>query len=355
MDRHIVHRDLKPANIFVRLDAGRDGRSTLVVGDVGLAKVLAHTAAFVSFAGTPAYLAPEVAAVGGGAGACSLASDIFSASLVAMEMVTSECVYSACGPAVPGDGRREQLVARAQARAEAVLAFAEDSRLTVEALGALLEACTRPAPSERVTFREIDARCRWPAADAKARTDAEANATAAAARAAEAEAKLARLEAEAKAHAEAEARARAEAAAKARTEAEAKARAEAEAKAHADAEAKARTEAEAKARADVEAKARAEAEAKAHAEAEAKARAEAEAKAPAEARQAASATCAYPVVDVMARPQSWSCPCTAARHLSSLRAASRCPCRRIYCCWWCSVDVDTGPCGELHSRRTASG
>jgi hypothetical protein len=171
-DRHIVHRDLKPANIFVRLDAGRDGRSTLVVGDVGLAKVLAHTAAFVSFAGTPAYLAPEVAAVGGGLGggaeACSLASDVFSASLVAVEMVTSECVYSACGPAVPGDGRREQLVARAQARAKAVLAFAEDSRLTVEALGALLEACTRPVPSERVTFRDIDARCRWPAAGGRA-------------------------------------------------------------------------------------------------------------------------------------------------------------------------------------------
>ena len=164
-----MHRDLKPDNMFVRAeDASRDGpRFALVVGDVGLAKGVTHTLERVSLAGAPAYLAPEVAAQGAAEG-CSLASDVYSASLVAVEMVTSECVYSACGPAVPGDGRREQLVARAQARAEAVLAFAEDSRLTVEALGALLEACTRRAPSERVTFRDIDARCRWPAAGGRA-------------------------------------------------------------------------------------------------------------------------------------------------------------------------------------------
>ena len=53
MEKRVIHRDLKPANMFVRRDAGRGGRLTLVVGDVGLAKEIQHTMAGASAAGTP--------------------------------------------------------------------------------------------------------------------------------------------------------------------------------------------------------------------------------------------------------------------------------------------------------------
>jgi hypothetical protein len=77
-------------------------------------------------------------------------------------MATRDCVYVTCGPAVPGDGRREQLVARARARVESALASAgAESRLTVDALRALLNACTVAVPAERASFADVDDLCRW--------------------------------------------------------------------------------------------------------------------------------------------------------------------------------------------------
>jgi serine/threonine protein kinase len=53
----VVHRDIKPANILV----GKDG--TVKITDFGISRVVADITATVTgtFAGTPAYLAPEVA------------------------------------------------------------------------------------------------------------------------------------------------------------------------------------------------------------------------------------------------------------------------------------------------------
>jgi len=54
-ERRTLHRDVKALNVF--LDAGRNVR----IGDLGVARVLAHTRGFArTFVGTPFHLAPEM-------------------------------------------------------------------------------------------------------------------------------------------------------------------------------------------------------------------------------------------------------------------------------------------------------
>ena len=221
VDRLVVHRDLKPDNIFVRSDVHPDGRAALVLGDLGLAKVVTGSKARVSMAGTPLYLAPEAA---GGGAMCSLASDVYSASLVAVELVSGQCVHNEQTGARDA-ARADELAAKAKARMTELLVFADDVPLSVTACDLLLGACAHVAPTDRPTFRMIRGACNVggaPAASAARGNGASAEAEAEAA-----------AEAEAKARAEVEAKARAEAEAKARAEAEAKARAQAEAKAQA--------------------------------------------------------------------------------------------------------------------------
>ena len=73
VDNRIVHRDLKPDNIFISRTVRRDGRPALVLGDVGLAKVVTSTHANISNAGAVLYMAPESRL---GLAACSVASDV---------------------------------------------------------------------------------------------------------------------------------------------------------------------------------------------------------------------------------------------------------------------------------------
>jgi len=83
--KHILHRDLKPQNLF--LTKTRD----LKVGDFGISKVMACTAAFArSFVGTPYYLAPEVI----GEKPYSWPADIWSMGCI---------VYQLCSLKVPFD------------------------------------------------------------------------------------------------------------------------------------------------------------------------------------------------------------------------------------------------------------
>ena len=108
LEKRLLHRDLKPENIFVsRRVAGCAARPALVVGDVGVSKQVAHTQAQASIAGTPMYVAPEVL-LSRGQAATSMASDVYSASLVAVEIVTCANVYEVrgltvceCMPRVP--------------------------------------------------------------------------------------------------------------------------------------------------------------------------------------------------------------------------------------------------------------
>ncbi len=54
-------------------------------------QLVTATSARITSMGTPLYLAPEAAV---GSAMCSLASDVYSASLVAVELVTRSCVHN---------------------------------------------------------------------------------------------------------------------------------------------------------------------------------------------------------------------------------------------------------------------
>ena len=151
-EARVVHRDLKPDNLFVHQLASQP-QPMLVVGDVGLSKQVARTVSLVSAAGAAAYRAPEAMA---DVSRCSTASDVYSASLVAVELAIRKQVYSETN----GDSsKKKSLIDEAQASMASILAFADDSELTVEAANMLLRACSIVDPDSRPSFRAIVAAC----------------------------------------------------------------------------------------------------------------------------------------------------------------------------------------------------
>lgn len=87
-----VHRDLKPSNILI--DADLRTR----VADFGVSTRYSGTTATVGeMAGTPAYMAPEVALLEGQPGAPSPLSDIYSLGCVAFELLVGRRPFQATG------------------------------------------------------------------------------------------------------------------------------------------------------------------------------------------------------------------------------------------------------------------
>ena len=111
------------------------------------------------------YLAPELA---GSAPRCSMASDVFSASLVAVEMITGVNVYT---HVCINKGDRAELASQATEKLKNILSFAEDSPLTIEAMALLVNACMKENPTDRCSFREVKRLCR--PVTAHSRTEAE--------------------------------------------------------------------------------------------------------------------------------------------------------------------------------------
>lgn len=116
-DRGVVHRDIKPSNILIRPapDAhAPDGfpgglllhdDDFLILTDFGLAKALESTRRVTAAVGTPAYMAPEQAAVGA---PIDGRADIFAASAVVAELAERMSVAP--------DPRVSDVLARGMAR-----------------------------------------------------------------------------------------------------------------------------------------------------------------------------------------------------------------------------------------------
>ena len=151
-DKKVVHRDIKPDNIFVH-DDERQQRPYLVLGDIGLAKALNRSASFVSAAGAVAYRAPEACT---DAAKCSQASDVYSVSLVAVELVTGRCVYSQSNGDLAVGAR---LAADATTKLGSALEFCGDAWLSSRAAELLLQACTIQDPTARPSFQAIVSMC----------------------------------------------------------------------------------------------------------------------------------------------------------------------------------------------------
>ncbi|MEZ0580571.1 serine/threonine-protein kinase [Nocardioides sp. MH1] len=116
-DRGVVHRDIKPSNVLIRpapeghAPDGRPGGALLrdddfvILADFGLAKALDSTRQVTAAAGTPAYMAPEQAAIGA---RIDGRADIYAASAVVAELLDRT-------PG-PRDARVAAAVARGMAR-----------------------------------------------------------------------------------------------------------------------------------------------------------------------------------------------------------------------------------------------
>ncbi len=94
--QHIIHRDLKPHNILLRKDG------SVVIADFGLAKVIdtARSQSFqsrLSYAGTPAYMAPEHFA-----GQADYGSDLYSLGVIAYQLFTKQLPFGGGSQAEEG-------------------------------------------------------------------------------------------------------------------------------------------------------------------------------------------------------------------------------------------------------------
>lgn len=134
----IVHRDIKPANILV--DPSRGARLT----DFGVAVVLGDTVpTAVRFAGTPGYIAPEVAH----RGECSPASDIYALGASLLELLRLRRLK-----ADPNTG--ESVTNAALRAALATLPFRQAPAVLAR-VGSLLATMLDPDPTQRPTAAEV--------------------------------------------------------------------------------------------------------------------------------------------------------------------------------------------------------
>lgn len=148
-DLGVLHRDIKPSNILFHSTAAGE---RMMIADLGLAKAIAHASGFTVAAGTPGYMAPEQARMGGG---LDKRVDVYALGALAYQMLTGHRPNSATGERIapPAEVRRDVprdvdgLVMRAlEPDRERRWADAKSLADTAETIRARLRAAEAPTP-----------------------------------------------------------------------------------------------------------------------------------------------------------------------------------------------------------------
>lgn len=102
-DLGVLHRDIKPSNILFHSTAVGE---RMMIADLGLAKAIAHASGFTVAAGTPGYMAPEQARMGGG---LDKRVDVYALGALAYQMLTGNRPNTATGERIapPAERRRD--------------------------------------------------------------------------------------------------------------------------------------------------------------------------------------------------------------------------------------------------------
>lgn len=145
--RGVIHQDVKPENVI--LARGTDGARAPTVIDFGAA-ALTDASDAPPRAGTPAYMAPELAR---GGAASDPRADVWAVGVMLYELLLGRRPYEA-------DGHRALLAALAHAEPIRLSRSAPDASA---ALCAVVERALAPAPDDRfpdlLTFRDALAAC----------------------------------------------------------------------------------------------------------------------------------------------------------------------------------------------------
>ncbi|SDM16890.1 serine/threonine-protein kinase [Allokutzneria albata] len=84
----VLHRDVKPSNVLFR--SGPDGKDRVLLGDLGLGKLLSEASTLTMIGGTPAYMAPEQA---GADEPLSVRTDVYGLGALLYRTVTGRHPY----------------------------------------------------------------------------------------------------------------------------------------------------------------------------------------------------------------------------------------------------------------------
>lgn len=130
----IIHRDVKCNNIFINGTIG-----DIVIGDLGIARVVSETGSATTVLGTPEFMAPEMYDE-----KYDSSCDIYSFGLTLLEIVTGRVPYSEC-LTVPQIWKKVTL-------GEKPNSFNEMPNCSIKSI---IEKCIKTNPSERPTIEKL--------------------------------------------------------------------------------------------------------------------------------------------------------------------------------------------------------